>query len=136
MVKEADATDRRKRAIVTFRTTEEVRRVLEAAAKLAGRSLTQELEARLEASFVRDDEVFGAANTALLKLIGASIRAQEVFSGRSWDTDQQTRAAMIEAVTEELKAWTGPKAAWRRISAQPRKIFIRIGGKSADGSKI
>ena len=136
MDEDKDAVDRRKRAIVTFRTTEEVRRVLEAAAKLAGRSLTQELEARLEASFVKDEEVLGAANTALLKLIGASIRAQEVLSGLPWDTDEQTRAAMIEAVTKELETWTGPQAAWRRIAAQPRKIFIRFGRKSSDGSKI
>ncbi len=124
--------DRKKRFILSIRTTGAIRHRLQDAADLSGRSLTQELESRIEGSFRNDDEVLGTATNTLLKLIGTSIRAQEVLSGQAWDTDERTRAAMIEAVVDELNAWTGPKAAWRRLS--PKKSVKIWPKESVDGA--
>lgn len=132
-------SERKKRWIITIRTTEATRERLHEAATVAGRSMTQEIESRLDRSFDRDDEVLGASTTALLKLLGASIRAQEVLSGQRWDADEPTRNAMIEAVTAELQAWTGPNAAWRRISpdsvkpAKTKKVWPK---ETSDGAEV
>ena len=130
--------ERRKRWMISIRTTAETRQRLQDAADLSGRSLTQELESRIEGSFHRDDEVLGPATATLLKLIGTSIRAQEVLSGEPWDNDEQSRAAMIEAVLGELETWTGPAAAWRKLAPNSRKKrTIKIWPREQpDGSEV
>ncbi len=126
--------ERKKRWIITIRTAAQTRQRLHDAADLMGRSLTQEIESRLEMSFLKDDWVGGPATTALLHLIGAGIKTQEVLSGQSWDCDERTRAATKQAIISVIDAWAGPKEASLRLadaSGKPKRSK-KIGPK--DGS--
>ncbi len=117
-------SERKKRWIITIRTAAQTRQRLQDAAELMGRSMTQEIESRLEASFVKDDFVGGPTNTALLHLIGVGIKTQEAVSGCPWDSDERTRSAAKEAIISVIDAWTGPKTAALRLpgeSAKPKK---------------
>ena len=80
-----------KRYPLNMRTTKEVREKLEAAASESGRSLTQEVEFRVQQS-LRDDEArfeaFGGThNYALMRLISAAIAAIETGRGAKWTED-------------------------------------------------
>jgi hypothetical protein len=71
-------------AVLSTRLQPDTRRRLSEAAKANGRSLSQELEHRLRASFIQDDNVidfFGSqSNAAIVKLLGAVIQS----TGTSW----------------------------------------------------
>ena len=87
-----------KRKTLTTRITEGVREQLEAAAEASDRSLSQEIEFRLERSFlteeaIRDRELstFGGAHThALVRLLGDLIKGTEFQTSGSWADDQYT----------------------------------------------
>ncbi len=71
-------------AVLSTRLQPDTRKRLSEAAKANGRSLSQELEHRLRASFIQDDNVidfFGSqSNAAIVKLLGAVIQS----TGTSW----------------------------------------------------
>lgn len=76
----------RKTWMLSVRTSSELRAKLQVALQQSGRSLTQEVEMRLERSFVSDEFVGGAITAAFLNLLGASIKEIELKSGHSWVT--------------------------------------------------
>ena len=80
-----------KRYPLNMRTTRKVRDMLEAAAGQSGRSLTQEVEFRLEQS-LRDEEAryesFGGRhNYSLMRVLGSAIAAAETIKGTTWVED-------------------------------------------------
>ena len=87
-----------KRKTLTTRITEGTREQLEAAAEATDRSLSQEIEFRLERSFLtdearrdREERAYGGAHThALLRLFGDTIKGIEMQTSGSWTEDQYT----------------------------------------------
>ncbi|WP_237482664.1 hypothetical protein [Lichenibacterium dinghuense] len=88
------------RVALLSRTTIELRKQLEHAASLSGRSLGQEVERRLERTF-DFDYLLGDNETALvLRSIANAIRRFELASGKSWVKDSETQARVHEAVSK------------------------------------
>jgi hypothetical protein len=114
-----------KRATLTTRITDETRRKLEAASEDTGRSLSQEIEFRLEQSFAGERTIgellaerFGAQGAVLLLLIGRELRAR-IARGRSdeltdidadWMSDHGAYSHVAEGIGQVLKV-LGPKEA-------------------------
>ena len=84
--------DRRK--TTSTRITPETRAQLEAAAAHSGRSLAQEIEFRLERSFLDEDarnrEMGGQELRALFRMLGAAAEIIETRTGKSWSKDWDT----------------------------------------------
>lgn len=87
--------DEIKRAAVAVRTTPTIKAKLEDAAREAGRSVTQEIEARLEASV---GLVATAESHDLLGQIAREIRRAEELTGKRWHKDLRTWAMVREAL--------------------------------------
>jgi hypothetical protein len=79
-----------KRFTLTTRITESTRKRLEGAAENSGRSLSQEIELRLEQSF-RDDEAWGGARTkALLQFLARKTQLHGHWRDDDWlDTNDR-----------------------------------------------
>ena len=88
--------DRRK--TTSTRITPETRAQLEAAAAHSGRSLAQEIEFRLERSFLDEDarnrEMGGKELQALFRMLGAAAEIIETRTGKSWSKDWDTAHAV------------------------------------------
>lgn len=77
---------------------------LEVAADQTGRSLSQEIEFRLELSF-RDDQTLGGGETAmLLRTLAAVIWNIEERTGASWRKDYPTAMAVSAALATAIRA--------------------------------
>lgn len=81
---------RRKIHLVLLRTSPELKVRLEQSAESRGRSLTQEIESRLEGGFVVEELVGGATTATLLHRLGNEITEAEARNGGSWWQDQNT----------------------------------------------
>lgn len=92
----------RKRWILSMRTTNDGRERLKDASDANGRSLSEEIERRLERTFQLDDAAGGFANAAFVDLLGAVIRDVEAETGSPWRADQQTWQLMRERVIAEM----------------------------------
>src|SRR5215469_12767439 len=82
------------KATLNVRASPALKRQLLAAAKLADRSLSAEMEVRLEGSF-RDEAIGGTvfrdhATFQLLDEFARTLRAVEIAGGTSWQTDLKT----------------------------------------------
>ena len=101
----------RKLASLGFRPTPEIRSSLEAAAKKNCRSVSKEVEARLDRSFLNDkaqrDALGGDDIYSLLKLLGAAAALIKSQTGKSWG-DWKTAVA-IRAAWKNLIAEASPK---------------------------
>ena len=96
-----------KRFPLNMRTTKEVRDKLEAAAKISGRSLAQEVEFRLQRSF-HDEEALhrdfgGKDRFKLLKWFAISIGVAERITGETWETDPETYRIAEKAMSVVLE---------------------------------
>lgn len=80
----------RKAAMLSIRTSSELRTKLQMALESSGRTLTQEVEMRLERSFSSEEFVGGERTAAFLNLLGATIREIEANTGKSWLEDETT----------------------------------------------
>lgn len=87
-----------KRVPLNMRTTQEVRDRLEHAAADSGRSLVQEVENRLEFSFLDEDarerEMGGRELHALFRMLGAVAEFIEERTGKKWSEDWDTGVAV------------------------------------------
>jgi hypothetical protein len=90
----------------------ETKERLETAAAKAGRSLSEEIERRLEASFEREDCYGGPDTDALLHQFAGAIGFVQQRTGRRWSQDYETYLAVIEALEGILK--------WVRRTMQPK----------------
>ena len=101
-----------KRKTLTTRITEETRTRLEKAAAATDRSLSQEIEFRLERSFLDEDarnrEMGGKELQALFRLLGAAAEMIEARTGKKWSEDWDTGTAVMIA-WQRLIAETMPK---------------------------
>ncbi len=102
-----------KRKTLSTRITPELRDKLEAASKASGRSLSQEIELRLDRSFETDvqlHEAFGGEHLyALARMIAAILALIESTSGKTWKTDRQTFEEVKAVIDKTLEA-LGPTA--------------------------
>lgn len=91
-----------KTAAVAVRTTPGIKAQLEAAARAAGRSVTQEIEHRLSASLAVPS---AGATAELLAAIAADIARAEELTGKHWHKDLRTWAMVREALASgEIEA--------------------------------
>jgi TraY domain-containing protein len=102
-------TSEAKRFALNMKTTEQVRRRLEEAAGASGRSLTHEVEHRLEQSLQEEDllrRYFGSDDAIeLLKGISLIISYHSRQSGKPWWADKSTRDAIRAHFTAVFDAF-------------------------------
>ncbi len=86
--------DKRRGASMGFRPTPTIRAELEKAARANGRSMSHEVEARLERSFVE----FGKEETFLVaRLLANAIQTIEAVTGKNWMDDPEAHRQTQEA---------------------------------------
>jgi hypothetical protein len=90
-----------KRSAIAVRTTATIKAKLDAAADEAGRSLTQEVEKRLEASVAISET--GETHELLAAIAGEIARA-EALTGKRWHRDLKTWAMAREGLLGEIEA--------------------------------
>ena len=111
------ATEAKRMASMGFRPTPFVRRQLEAAAAVSGRSLSQEIESHLEVSFQSEErEVGGRRNLALLRAIGLLVRTVETMTDGTWDDDNFTFEHVKQAIDTFLDAMRPESGRVDRVS--------------------
>lgn len=114
-----------KRSVLTMRVSDEVRSRLLLAAEGNGRSLSGEIEYRLEKSFGH-----GAAASqqtqAFLNLLGARIGDIEARYGASWLCDPKAWAAVKDATLREVDSHAPPADDWNDISSATRTLREEI----------
>jgi len=95
----------RKRGVLGFRARDELRQWLTDAAKLSGRSVSEEIEHRLEQSFETPDLIagafraaFGETNGDLMRAITTAIWLTERRTGKKWNEDEKTASHVREAI--------------------------------------
>ena len=98
--------DEKRLASMGFRPTPEIRARLEAAARTSNRSLSQEIESRLERSFLEESsakEFFGGTQVfALARLIAAVVSVVEAGTGKTWRDDRDTHLQVRAAIDKIL----------------------------------
>ena len=120
-----------KRRTLTTRITNETRERLDAAAKATDRSLSQEIEFRLEHSFLQDDadervreavlegiyDSFGEKKTfEIMRLMASMIQMVEQSTGKSWLKDPETNIWVNRMISEAINRY-GPARTDEVLSA-------------------
>ncbi len=118
-------------AVLSTRLQPDTRARLVAAAKVNGRSLSQELEHRLRAAFVEDDKAvdwYGSGQTAaVVKLIGATIQSTSArVAKHDWLKEQWLFDDVMSAIAHVL-LWFRPGGDSGR-----RSIILSSGTNKAD----
>jgi hypothetical protein len=106
------AAGERTRGPLTVRLRDRVRSELEAAAAEAGRSLSEEIEHRIELSLARRDDLrnqWGRDVFAIAEAAGKALAAIEEFTGRDWVTDNRTYDLFIKTLNEIVSRYHGTK---------------------------
>ena len=97
-----------KHSALSTRITKKTRKRLDHATAVSGRSLSQEIELRLEQSFRDEDAVGGAETSALLKLMAAGAIIVQQRTGKSWTEDWDTFVAVQQCWKKLLVATAFP----------------------------
>lgn len=117
-----------KRFPLNMRTTKDLRDQLELAAAGTGRSLAQEVESRLEASFLAEniklEEFGGSEKYQIFRLMSSAAETIEARTGTSWLTDEETAIAV--------------SAAWSTLTSQllPIRTLKEVRRKFEDAAPI
>ncbi len=90
------------RHMMTLRMTSGLRKKISDSAKLSGRSLSQEIEFRLEKSFSNDVIVENRRIANLLRHISSCIGLAELQTGRLWNMDEKTYLVSINLILRAL----------------------------------
>jgi hypothetical protein len=102
---EASASDAGRRYPLNIRTTKEMREKLGAAARRSGRSLTQEMEFRLEQSFGEVEVIErlfgGPAAVAFLTTVGSAIRLAQLYARRRNLSEEETRRIVRQSTASQ-----------------------------------
>jgi hypothetical protein len=114
-----------KRMPLNMRTTPETRKRLERAAADSGRSLVQEVEARLEQSVMEDDALGGRQLRALFGMLGNAAVLIEEQTGEPYFEDWRTWVA-VQAAWRRLIAAFGPKWPEENVSALEEAIATPV----------
>ena len=100
--------EQRKRNNVTIRLRDKLKSVMQDAGTAQGRSLSEEIEARLEASLLdeeaRNRELGGKELLAIFRLFSAAAEIIEARTEKKWTRDWDTAAAVHTAWTQLFKA--------------------------------
>lgn len=130
----------RKRANLTFRVRDALRDTLEAVATAHGRSLSEEIEHRLEQSLGDVRQVWGDDVFAIAESMGKALWHIERENGARWIEDDQAFEDFLGTTGEIIRAYRAlvlrereePKvAALSTLTAQERaKLFAALGGLS------
>jgi hypothetical protein len=97
-----------KRRIITMRVTNAAYDRIAASAQASGRSVSQEIESRLELSF-QEERIMGGKSTALLsKLIASTVGLIELETERDWTEDRMTWEA-VNAAVQRIVSWFQPQ---------------------------
>jgi hypothetical protein len=114
-----------KRYPLNMRTTKETRDRLEAAAIASGRSLVQEVEARLEMSFQQEAALGGPEMARLAFRMAASFAVAAGDSG--WTADSVKYGKGVAAVVDVLLRGipTGPER-WLAVEAIAGRVLTRL----------
>lgn len=94
-----------KKAAIAVRTAPSIHTALRSAAEENGRSITQEVEARLIVSFDRDAGLRSTHTELLLNRIAGEIADLESFTRKRWHRDRATAAALKKLLSDEVPAW-------------------------------
>jgi len=117
-----DGSAETKRAQIPVRTTPANRARLTAAAKAAGRSLTQEIEQRIENSFSTEDREGGPATHSLLNMLATEIALVESYAGKSWAEDVSTWSAVRTRVRAKFDDIRPPFVNSEKIAELSQKL--------------
>lgn len=98
-----------KRAAVAVRTTPAIKQRLVQAAMQRGSSVTQEIERRIELSFEDEDRAGGQRAHSLFQLLAADIKAAEMITMRSWESDVTTWSAALHFMRAHLNLVRPPR---------------------------
>jgi hypothetical protein len=141
--------EERKRYPLNMRATKELREKMEGAAHVSGRSLAQEVEFRLERSFM-DDERFAALmgedGGEMAQLFGAAIRTARLLAKtkKPYREDPANYALVERAIqgilahlrpgepSEEdgkIAQWAGKKIADMHVENRSKEIAAQLGGE-------
>ena len=85
-----------KKSAIAVRTAPSIRDALKSAAEQSGRSITQEVEARLVASLERDGGTRTPETERLLTEIGNAIAEIEGWTNKRWHRDRKTYGAVLQ----------------------------------------
>lgn len=122
-----------KKAAIAVRTAPSVRDALKRAAEQSGRSVTQEVEARLAASLAHDAGKRSPETEQLLTRFAVEIAGIEDMTGRKWHRHRETTGAVLEMFATKPQHWIrtddpnddeAVQAAWGKL--------IGIRGQQAD----
>src|SRR5262245_16683392 len=91
----------------TFRVRATLDEQLAAAAKQSGRSVSEEIEHRLENSFQEDDRYGGPHLSALFRLLADYKALAEAKAGAPWKEGDRLRNAITQVLTEMFKEVPG-----------------------------
>jgi len=115
----------RKRGVLGFRARDDLRRRLTDAAKLSGRSASEEIEHRLDQSFEMAELIAGAFRAALGETNGDLMRAIatviwliERRTGKKWNEDLLTAFEVSSAIDSIVRGLTQPLS--------PERAFIHF----------
>ncbi len=117
--------------MLSVRTSNELRSNLQRALERSGRTLTQEVEMRLDRSLLGDEFVGGTQNAAFLAMLGTSIRDIELRNGAAWLSDQSTWeevAALAARLIDERKPSANIEQAESPKMGKPRARKIGLYG--------
>ena len=114
-----------KRVPLNMRTTRKTREKLEKSAADSGRSLAQEVEARLERSFTGDGIIhhmlgFDLGSMMALRGLANAIEKIEREAGKSWHEDWTAREQVRAAFEAILDVFGPPHPAENRLTPQGR----------------
>jgi hypothetical protein len=118
-----------KRETITTRITPGTRQKLDQAAEAADRSLSQEIELRLERSFDREDGLGGHRTAAVLRRLAHLAEAST--GDKHWLDDDGTFHAVLDLWQRELRKMTPPISKPIERQTDEGKKWIR---KLGDGS--
>jgi hypothetical protein len=93
----------RTRGPLTVRLRDRIRSELEAAAVEAGRSLSEEIEHRIELSLARRDDLrhqWGDAVFNIAEAAAKALKAIQKFTGHDWVTDDRTHSLFVKTLNE------------------------------------
>jgi len=88
-----------KKTAISLRTTPAIHDALKRAAESNGRSITQEVEARLLVSLEHDSGKRSAETGRLLNDLGAELAKIEEMTGRAWHRCRRTAGALLEMLS-------------------------------------
>jgi hypothetical protein len=108
----------RKSRNLNFRSREGLRLKLQQAAESAGRSISEEIEYRVDRSF---ESAFNPRYAVLFELIASHIALDEAREGKTWDADRHTIYFALLAARRGIDAliehWTADWTARERVIA-------------------